>query len=104
MTIDARHAVPGKIYRLTRSSFSGHYYTRPLGRRITPEAFVARLEARRQSNAFYWSAVLRRHPGAVLMRRVDRYTSMDGTRREFSRLVLLPPDTTLRQVKRPPGY
>jgi hypothetical protein len=104
MATTANQTKPGKVYRLTRSSFAGHYYTRPAGRRITPEAYVAKLEARRQSSAFYWAAVLRRHPGAVLMRRVDRYTSMDGVGKEIARLVLLPPGTVLREVKNRPGY
>ena len=104
MATTANETKPGKIYRRTRSSFPGHYYTRPSGSRLTPEAFIARLEARRVSNAYYWAAVLRRHPGAVLMRKVYRYTSMDGVGKEIARLVLLPPGTVLREVKKRPGY
>jgi hypothetical protein len=104
MAITANYTEPGKIYRLTRSAFPGHYYTRPIGRKITPEAFVARLEARRQSSAYYWAAVLRQHPDAVLMRRFDRYLSMDGSGKEIARLVLLPSETVLREVKKRPNF
>ncbi len=104
MATTAQQTTPGRIYRRTRSSFPGHYYTRPSGSRLTPEAFVARLEARRQSSAYYWASVLRLHPGAVLMRRFDRYLSMDGTGKEMARFVLLPPGTVLREVKSRPGF
>ena len=103
--LTANETAPGKVYRLTRSKSKGHYYTRPKRtKKLNPRAFVVRLEIVRDSSAYYWAAILRQHPDAVLMRRFDRFTAMNGTSSETSRLVLVAPETTLRKVQAKPGY
>lgn len=103
--LTANETTPGKVYRLTRSKFKGHYYTRPRrSKKSNPRAFVVRLEIVRDSSAYYWAAILRQHPDAVLMRRFDRFTATNGTNSETSRLVLIAPQTALREVQAKPGY
>jgi len=103
--LTANETTPGKVYRLTRSKSKGHYFTRPRrSKKSNPRAFVSRLEIRRDSSAYYWAAILRKNPRAILMRRFDRFTTTHGTNSETSRLVLIAPETALREVQAKPGY
>jgi len=103
--LTAAETVHGKVYRLTRSKSKGHYFTRPRrSKKSNPRAFVTRLVIRGDEVAYYWASILRQHPDAVLMRRFDRFTTTHGTNSETSRLVLIAPETALREVQAKPGY
>jgi hypothetical protein len=107
MTVLAKDAEPGKIYRLTRDSGTTYY-------KICDDAAQKRLEKRlggqhpkamSAEDRIAFQAVqrarLERH---VLAMRILRFRSKDGTAKETKAYVAFPPDYVLREVEKPPGY
>jgi hypothetical protein len=107
MTVAAKDAVAGKIYRLTRESGTTYY-------KICDAASVRRLEKRlstqsiqsmKPADRFAWAAIGRcRSRGHVLSVRILRYRDDGGRPHEAKAYVDFPPDYVLREVERPPGY
>ena len=107
MTVEARDAEPGKIYRLTRDP--GQYYYV-----ICQPSAVIRIEKRLRSklvqtmspeDRFTLQAIERvRLQEHVLAQRFLRYRDDHGDPCETKAYVAFPPDYALREVDRPPGY
>ena len=107
MTVSAKDAVPGKIYRLTRDPGTTYY-------RICDKATITRLERRlsklvpklmRPNDFRTWQALLGcREASEVLGVRILRFRDNTGAPRESKSYVSFPPDYLLREVERPPGY
>lgn len=107
MTVLARDAEPGKIYRLTRDPGTTYY-------RICDTATVRRLEKRlaaqsvalmKSDDRFLLQALERcRTASHVLGVRLLRYRKENGEGAESKAYVAFPPDYSLREVEKPPGY
>jgi len=107
VTVYAREAKPGLIYRLTRDPGST-YYT------ICEGAAVRRLEKRLtarnvmtmtpEDRATLQVLALVRNAQHVLAVRVVRYRDDSGSPHEWKRYVAFPPDYPLREVAKPPSY
>lgn len=106
MTILAKDAEPGKIYRLTRDPGTSYY-------KICDEAAKRRLEKRlapqnprfmKPEDRFALQALSRCQDGHVLAVRLIRYRDDGGAPHESRAYVAFPPDYVLREVEKPPGY
>lgn len=107
MSIPAREAKAGKLYRLTRDSGTTYY-------RICDGATARRLEKRLSvQNVQTMSAddrrtlqtlVACRTQEHVLGQRIIRYQTERGDKCEMKAYIAFPPDYQLREVAKPPGY
>jgi hypothetical protein len=107
MTVLAKDAEPGKIYRLTRDSGTTYY-------KICDDPARKRLEKRLGSqnqklmsaeDRFAFQALLKsRLERHVLAMRVQRFRTKTGEPKETKAYVAFPPDYVLREVEKPPGY
>jgi hypothetical protein len=106
MTVLAKEAVPGKIYRLTRDGGTTYY-------KICEPAQVSRLRRRleklnprtmRPDDLRSWQALGLCEAGHVLGIRILRFRDDGGAPRESRAYVAFPPDYALREVEKPPGY
>jgi len=107
MTVTAKTAVPGKIYRLTRDAGTAYYkICDPAGvRRLEKRLSVQSVEGMRSIDRFAKQALNRcRTEGYVLAVRVLRFRDDKGQHRETKAYVAFPPDYLLREVEKPPGY
>ncbi len=107
MTVAAKDAVAGKIYRLTRDSGTTYYKICDASavRRLEKRLSTASVQSMKPEDRFAKAAIERcRRLGHVLSVRVLRYRDDDGKPHETKAYVDFPPDYVLREVERPPGY
>jgi hypothetical protein len=107
MTVFARDAEPGKIYRLTRDPGTTYYRIcdAPTVRRLGKKLSLQSVALMRPADRFILQALERcRTDGHVLAQRLLRYRKETGEGAESKAYVAFPPDYPLREVEKPPGY
>lgn len=107
MTLLAKHAEPGKLYRLTRDSGTTYYKIcdRSQATRLEKRLSTQDARAMRPEDRFALQALARcRAAHHVLAIRFLRFRDDSGTPRETRAYVDFPPDYVLREVDKPPGY
>ena len=106
--IKASEARKGRLYRRTRNTNPGSYYTVPKAAKL--KDIVARWQRKEHTSLNardgYWLGRWRSDPsGVVLLVWHQRVTDpLTQARSEVKRYVLADKATRLREVQRPPGY
>jgi hypothetical protein len=106
MTLRADEAEHGKYYRLTRDSGTTYYTLCDAAQKRRLEKRLGKQNPRfmKADDRFALQALERTRTGHVLAIRVTRFRGQDGRPRETRAFVAFPPDYTLREVAKPPGY